>query len=55
MILITAEFWHDNYCFEYSFIEWYFLYRKNHIYKRKKDAKYKHTPKLIPVGHEKLN
>lgn len=50
----TAEFWYDNYCFEYSFIEWYFLYRKNHIYKRKKDVKYKHTPKLIPVGHEKL-
>ena len=24
----TAEFWYDNYCFEYSFIEWYFLYRK---------------------------
>ena len=50
----TAEYLHDNFCFEYSFIEWYFLYRKNHIYKRKKEAKYKHTPKLIPVGHEKL-
>lgn len=50
----TAEYLHDNFCFEYSFIEWYFLYRKNYIYKRKKEAKYKNTPRLIPVGHEKL-
>lgn len=51
----TSEYYYENYCFEYSFIEWYFLYRKNNIYKRKKDAKYRHTPKLISVGHEKLN
>jgi len=50
----TYEFSHRKYCFEYSFIDWYFLYRKNSIYKRKKDAKYKHTPKLILVGNEKL-
>jgi hypothetical protein len=49
-----SEYYHDKYCFEYSFKEWYFLYRKNHIYKNKKDAKYKHTPKLIPVGNDKL-
>jgi hypothetical protein len=49
----TAEFLHDNYCFDYSFKEWYFLYRKYHAYTRINE-KYKHTPKLIPVGHEKL-
>ena len=31
----TEEYLHDNYCFEYSFVEWYFLYRKNRIYKKK--------------------
>ena len=50
----TAENWHDNYCFEYSFKEWYFLYRKNHIYKRKKNTKYKHMPSIIPVGFNKI-
>jgi hypothetical protein len=23
-----AENWLDNYCYEYTFAEWYFLYRK---------------------------
>jgi hypothetical protein len=23
----TAENWQDNYCFQYSFTEWYYLYR----------------------------
>lgn len=49
----TAEYLHDNYCFEYTFKEWYFLYRKNHILKRKKNAKYKHTPYPTYVGSDK--
>jgi hypothetical protein len=51
----TAEYWYENYCFEYSFKEWYFLYRKNYIYKRKKNAKYKHMLSIIPVGADKIN
>lgn len=50
----TAEYIHDNYCFEYSFKEWYFLYRKNHIYKRLRISRYKHTSKIILVGNDKL-
>jgi hypothetical protein len=47
-----AESWYSNYCFEYTFSEWYFLYRKQKIqYKEKEKGKpkiYKHTPdKLI--------
>ena len=48
-----AEYWYNNFCFEYSFIEWYFLYRKNYIYKRKRNVKYKHMPSIILVGYDK--
>ncbi len=58
-----AENWYDNYCFEYTFYEWYFLlYRiqarlggalKRHKIK-KNIYKYKHTPEIILVGHDKL-
>ena len=50
----TAEYWYDNYCFEYIFVEWYFLYRKNHIYYRVKNPKYTHTPEIILVGGNKF-
>jgi hypothetical protein len=46
----TAENYRDNYRFEYTFIEWYFLYRKNRIYKRAKNPKYKHTPSSLIIG-----
>ena len=47
-----AEFWYDNYCYAYTFSEWYFLYRKRLNYHSSKIGtkinKYKHTPtKLI--------
>ena len=45
--------WYDDFCFQYSFVEWYFLYRKNYICNFKKNEKYKHTPKIILVGYEK--
>lgn len=38
--------------FDYSFIEWYFLYRKHYVYKRVINAKYKHIPAIIPIGYE---
>ncbi len=58
----TAEIWLDNYCFEYSFYEWYYLYRiqarlggtlKRHKI-TKNIYKYKYTPEILLVGHDKL-
>jgi len=46
----TAEYWYDNFCFQYSFKEWYFLYRKYCVYNNNKNAKYKYTPPIILVG-----
>jgi hypothetical protein len=58
----TAEDWRDNYCFEYSFAEWYYLYRlqlrlggytkKNKVIR---DNKYKHTPSTLFIGVDKLS
>ena len=48
----TANNWRDNYCFEYSFKEWYFLYRKHHTKSTK--FKYKHTPSIILIGYDKI-
>lgn len=58
----TAENWHDNYCFQYSFKEWYYLYRIQArlgglciIHKiRKNTYKYKHSPEILLIGHDKL-
>ncbi len=60
--IYTAEKWSDNYCFEYSFIEWYYLYRlmlklgglqmKRKI--KKDNYKYKHTHKILLIGCDKL-
>lgn len=49
---LYAEFWYDNYCYDYTFSEWYFLYRKrlNYNFSKSKTKinKYRHTPtKLI--------
>jgi hypothetical protein len=49
---LYAEFWYDNYCYDYTFSEWYFLYRKRLNYNSSKIGtkinKYRHTPtKLI--------
>ena len=40
-----AEFWYDNYCYEYSFKEWYFLYRK-----RDDPKVFKFTPAKLIIG-----
>ena len=45
-----AEFWYDNYCFSYTFTEWYFLYKK----KMKFSKNYTHTPTKLIIGNEKL-
>ena len=45
---LYAEFWYDNYCYNYTFMEWYFLHRKWFNFKKIKNMCYKHTPtKLI--------
>jgi hypothetical protein len=54
-----SENYSDNYCFEYSFYEWYYLYRYQFklgglINKRKKFYKYKHTPKILTIGSDKI-
>lgn len=48
-----AETWCDNYCFDYTFKEWYFLYRKWWVININKQ-KYKHTPYPTYVGTDKL-
>jgi hypothetical protein len=58
----TAENWTDNYCFQYSFYEWYYLYRMQSrlggIIKRHKITKninnYRHTHEKLLIGHDKL-
>ena len=39
-----AEFWYDNYSYQYSFKEWYFLYRKKF---KKNNYKYTHPVLII--------
>ena len=43
---LFAEFWYDNYCYTFSFSEWYFLFRKKLAIKNK----YKLTPSKLFVG-----
>ena len=49
----TAEDYYDNYCFQYTFSEWYFLYRKRLNYNSSKSKtkinKYKHTPDKLVI------
>jgi hypothetical protein len=50
---LYTEFWYDNYCYDYTFSEWYFLYRKRHNYNywtyRTKKNNYRHTPDKIII------
>jgi hypothetical protein len=43
-----AESWRDNYCYEYTFVEWYFLYRR----RKMNHKKYKHTPIILIIGSD---
>lgn len=45
-----AEDYYDNYCFEYSFSEWYFLHRKRFRYHKTKTNRYKWTPDRLLIG-----
>lgn len=55
----VAEHYGDNYCFNYSFQEWYFLYRyhfklggkKGKIYSKK----FNYTPEILLIGSERVN
>ena len=48
-----AEFWYENYCYDYTFSEWYFLYRKRNNYNSSKSKtkinKYRHTPTKLVI------
>lgn len=48
------EIWRGNYAFEYSFQEWYFMYRKQMKYLFKQKNKYYHTPAKLIIGNERL-
>ena len=45
-----AEDWRENYCYHYTFIEWYFLYRKYKLQKY-----YTHTPIKLIIGSDIYN
>lgn len=50
-----SETWYDNYCYNYTFKEWYFLYRKWLVINiHNKKRVYKHTPYPTYVGTDKL-
>jgi hypothetical protein len=44
-----AETWRDNYCFHFTFAQWYFIYRKYAFCKRN-ECKYKHTHEHLLIG-----
>jgi len=46
---LYAEFWYDNYSYHYTFMEWYFLYRKWFNLKKIKNISYKHTPTKLTI------
>lgn len=45
----TAETWRDNFCYEYSFYEWYFMYRR-----KMNNNIYEHTPETILIGSDRI-
>jgi len=46
-----AETWRDNYCYEYTFAEWYFLYRKIKLNQsRRQQSNYKYTQFILTIG-----
>lgn len=48
-----SESWYDDYQFNYTFKEWYFLYRKWWVINKKKKI-YNYTPYPTYVGTDKL-
>ena len=47
---LFAEFWYDNYCYTFSFCEWYFLFIKKLAIQARQNNKYKLTPRKLVVG-----
>ena len=49
-----AENWLDNYCYQYTFSEWYFLYRRkmklHHQHIKLNEYPYKNTPVKLIIG-----
>lgn len=49
---IIAEYWFDNYCYHYSFSQWYFyVIRKRIIHNY---VFYGLTPKILSIGNEEI-
>lgn len=53
-----SENYRDNYCVDYDFYEWYYLYRYQFkldgLINNIKKYKYKHTPKILTIGSDKI-
>jgi hypothetical protein len=45
---LYAEFWYDNYCYTFSFCEWYFLFRKK-LARQTNKYKYRRNEDFIDV------
>ena len=45
-----AEYWYDNFCFHFTFSEWYFLYRKRFQLHKTKKNHYQQTPAKLIIG-----
>jgi len=47
-----AEYWFDNYCYHYSFSQWYFyVIRKRCVHR---SIFYELTPKILNIGNEEI-
>jgi hypothetical protein len=45
-----AQNWLDNYCYQYTFVEWYFLYRKRFKLTKIEPNFYRYTPIKLIIG-----
>ena len=45
-----AEYWYDNFCFQNTFSEWYFIYRKRFQLNKTKKNHYQQTPAKLIIG-----
>jgi len=50
-----AEDWQDNFCFQYTFSEWYFIYRKRFQLNKTKKNHYLQTPAKLIIGADIYN
>jgi len=47
-----AESWFDNFFFQYTFSEWYFIYRKRFELNKNNKKHYQQTPTKLIIGSD---